>query len=285
MPRSHSSDVDAEIQALRSRRIGPRANRALYGFARHWLRFVLGFLLVYAGLPWVAPVLMYVGMTDTARAIYTLYTPFCHQFAFRSVFLFGEQPFYPRFNVGDPNFVPFETYAADLPEFDPNRIAMMQMLGMTAGGGLVGDIYDFTVGYQAAAREFLGNPQMGYKTAICARDVAIYASMFFFGLLYAVPAVRRRIRPAPLWLYVLLGLGPIGIDGFSQLFGYVSDGTLPMRETLPIFRVLTGALFGMMNVWLGFPYMESMFADMRDEIRQKFKRAGLPLQTDVTPSP
>src|SRR5690606_40629816 len=38
-----------------------------------------------------------------------------------------------------------------------------------------------------------------------------YSAIFIGGLIYAYPPVRRRLRPAPLWLYALLGLGPIGI--------------------------------------------------------------------------
>jgi hypothetical protein len=38
----------------------------------------------------------------------------------------------------------------------------------------------------------------------------------------------------------------------------------PVRETLPAFRILTGAMFGLMNVWLAFPYLEmSMSESMR----------------------
>ena len=43
---------------------------------------------------------MKLGYTNAANAIYWLYKPFCHQFGFRSFYLFGEQSVYPRDNTG-----------------------------------------------------------------------------------------------------------------------------------------------------------------------------------------
>jgi uncharacterized membrane protein len=114
---------------------------------------------------------------------------------------------------------------------------------------------------------------MGYKTTLCERDIAIYSALFFGGL--AFTQVRRRLRPIPIWLYVLLGIAPIGIDGLSQLLGNAPFNLWPPRETLPIFRVVTGALFGLANVWLGFPYLELSMRETRDQILAKLARAGI----------
>lgn len=244
-----------------------RLNRFLLWITRHWLRIALIFIGTYASLPIVAPTLMELGATGPARLLYTLYSPFCHQFAFRSIFLFGEQSFYPRYNTGS-DLKPFESYAKDLPEFSPDRV-------LPPPFGTVGDIYAFTPGFQGAARDFLGNPQMGYKMALCARDIGIYWSVFLGGVLYSIPAIRRKLRPIPIWLYVLLGLTPIAIDGLSQLLGYPPFNFWPPRETLPIFRVTTGVLFGLMNAWLGFPYLELSMHDTRRQIESKLARAGL----------
>ena len=48
-----------------------------------------------------------------------------------------------------------------------------------------------------------------------------------------------------------------------------------MRETLPMFRVLTGATFGFMNAWLGFPYLQMSFDETRRELEDKFRRANI----------
>ncbi len=241
-----------------------RLNLATLWVTEHWLRVALIIIGLYAALPFVAPTLMKLGVSGPANFLYTLYSPFCHQFAFRSFFLYGEQPAYPRYNTGSP-LVPFETYARELPEFAPDRILPLF--------GQVGDIYAFTPGYQGASREFIGNEQMGYKTTLCARDVAIYTALFIGGLIYT--RIRKRLRPVPIWLYALLGIMPIAIDGFSQLLGYPPFTLWPPRETVPAFRVLTGALFGLMNAWLGLPYVELSMRDTRAQILQKLARAGI----------
>jgi uncharacterized membrane protein len=112
----------------------------------------------------------------------------------------------------------------------------------------------WTAELQSSSRSFHGNDLMGYKTALCERDVAIYGTMLLAGLLFT--RVRRWLRPAPIWLYLILGLAPMGLDGFSQLFSYPPFEFWPVRESIPAFRALTGALFGLMNVWLAFPYLE-----------------------------
>ncbi|GIV81514.1 MAG: hypothetical protein KatS3mg051_0868 [Anaerolineae bacterium] len=121
------------------------------------------------------------------------------------------------------------------------------------------------------ARSFRGNEQMGYKTALCERDVAIYGAMLLAGLLFS--RVRRWLRPAPILLYVFLGLGPLGLDGFSQLFSYPPFEFWPVRETLPTYRVLTGALFGLMNVWLAFPYLEESMNETRHRVSARLRLA------------
>lgn len=246
------------------KRMGVRVNKWLLSFSRHWLRYALVALGIYISLPFIAPTLMKVGLEGPGRAIYFMYGAFCHQFAFRSIFLFGEQPVYPRYNTGSP-YVSFEDYAQNLPEFAPDR--------QVPNFGAIGDIRAFTPAYQIAAREFLGNPQMGYKLTICMRDISIYVAMFIGGIGYGL--VRKRLRPCPFWLYVILGIAPIGLDGFSQLLGYPPFNLWEPRETLPFFRIVTGALFGLMNVWLGFPYFEMSMKETQQELEEKFERAGI----------
>ncbi len=245
---------------------GLRLNLGLMNLARNWLRIALVIVGIYAALPWVAPLLMKLGLTAPANVLYTLYSPMCHQFAFRSIFLFGEQPFYPRGAAGTP-YQPFEPYAYADETYQQQfgywfEYWTKQPLNreMTQA-----ELDDFTVWMQFAARDFRGNEQMGYKTTLCARDVAIYTALFLGGCVYALPKVRRRLRPMPILLYVFVALGPIGLDGFSQLLSYPPFNLWQIRETAPFFRITTGAIFGLMNVWLAFPYMDM---SMRDTYRQ-----------------
>jgi uncharacterized membrane protein len=243
-----------------------RLNLLLLSLSRHWLRIASIILAVYVSLPFITPTLMKIGLTEPARVLYTLYSPFCHQYSFRTLFLYGEQPVYPRYNSGAPAaLTPFETYVQDLPEFAADR--QVTLFGSNVGP--VGDIYAFTPGFQGAAREFLGNERMGYKMTLCARDIAIYGGLLVGALIFA--RVRHRLRPVPLVIYVILGLAPIGIDGFSQLLGYPPFNLWPPRETAPAFRVVTGALFGLMNAWLGFPYLRETV----ESIEEKLRNAGI----------
>jgi len=118
---------------------------------------------------------------------------------------------------------------------------------------------------------------MGYKTALCERDLLIYGAMLLAGLLYGL--VRDRLRPAPIWLYLILGLGPIGLDGFSQLLSYPPFEFWPVRETLPTYRAVTGALFGVMNVWLAFPYLQISMRETMETVETKLAQAYARLDT------
>jgi len=45
---------------------------------RHWLAFLNLLWVVYAGLPWLAPLLMHVGAGGAGRVIYIFYRTQCH---------------------------------------------------------------------------------------------------------------------------------------------------------------------------------------------------------------
>lgn len=236
---------------------GLRLNIWLLRLSRNWLRVVTVVLAIYVALPWIAPALMRAGLDGPGRALYTLYSPFCHQFGFRSFYLFGEQPVYPR-EIAGSDWEPYETYIEGVPEFSEFT-----------------EIDEFTLDWTLAHKNYLGNDMMGYKTTLCERDIAIYTAIFGFALIYNRPNIRRRLRPLPLWLYAFLGLGPIGIDGFSQLLGYPPFSLWDPRETLPIFRVVTGTIFGLMTAWLGFPYLQMAMKDTQYEIEAKLQSRGI----------
>lgn len=272
---------------------GARLNLGLLRLTRNWLKIVLVLLGLYATLPFVAPTLMVLGLEGPARTIYNLYTPMCHRMAFRSLFLYGDQPAYPLSATGS-GLASFESYVGrsriigemsagvlPMPPFNvrglPEFVSIEIGDDVTPIPGNNASALNFAR-LQLAAGAFLGTPEMGYKTALCARDVAIYGVMFLVGLVYSVPVVRRRLRPIPLWLFFILGVAPIGIDGFSQLLGYPPFSLWEPRETLPEFRVLTGALFGAATGWLAFPYLDLTMKETGDAIREKFRKANFPLE-------
>ncbi len=227
---SAPSPTASGSQSPQARPAAVRTNRSVLFISRHWLALFNLMVLLYVGLPFMAPVLMKVGAERPARWIYKAYSPLCHQWAFRSWFLFGPQAAYPRALAGTA-LVPLST-ATGLDEND-----------------------------LVAARAFVGNEQVGYKVAFCERDVAIYGGLLLGGLLFA--GVRRRLRPLPIWAWVLFGVLPIALDGGSQLLGAFPFLSLPVRESTPLLRTLTGLAFGLANVWLAYPYVEESMDESR----------------------
>jgi len=236
---------DHEQRAVQSAPLASGMNgsdRFSLWMADHWLFVVNLLFIIYLGLPVLAPALMKAGATMPASVIYTAYSPLCHQLGFRSFFLFGEQPYYPRAAAGVQGAITFG-----------------QATGINENDLL-------------AARAFRGNEQLGYKIAICERDVAIYGAIILFGLLFAL--TRRRIPPLHWVLWLLLAIAPIGLDGFSQLFSQLPipaiASILPYRESTPFLRVLTGFLFGFGTAWFGLPYVEESMRETRDLLDRKF---------------
>ena len=225
-----------------------QGDRMMDWFSRHYLAVLNFFMLIYFGLPFLAPTLMKAGATLPANVIYTIYKPLCHQFGFRSFFLFGEQAYYPLAEAGISGVKTFEDVTGFQDLDNPAAFSRFQ------------------------ARQFTGNENVGYKLALCERDMAIYGSILLFGILYA--ATGRRIKPLHWTLWVLIGMGPIGLDGFSQLFSQMNwewlASLLPYRESTPFLRVLTGALFGFTTAWFAYPYMEESMSETRQFFIKKF---------------
>jgi uncharacterized membrane protein len=217
------------------------ADRFAYWLSKHYLALLNIIVLIYVGLPFLAPVLMRVGAERPAGVLYRVYGSMCHQMAFRSWFLFGEQAAYPRASAGVPNLVPYE-----------------QATGMNGQ-----DIW--------AARQFVGNEAIGYKIALCQRDVAIYLAILGFGLLFAV--TRRKLRPIHWMLWILLALVPIGLDGLSQFASQPPFNLIPYRESTPLLRAITGSLFGFATAWFGYPMVEESMVDTRKYMETKLARA------------
>lgn len=192
-------------------------DRLINGIARHWLAIFNTAWALYFLLPLAAPLFMQVGLVTPARVIYGLYSFTCHQLPDHSYFLFGSNP------------VPL------IPDLEAN--------GMGEGLDLL------------QRRQFIGNPELGYKTAICQRDLAIYGAVLAAGLLYALvrPKGNKGMRQLPLWLFLIF-LIPIGVDGLTQLVG--------LRESNWELRTLTGALFGAAAVWFAYPYVDDAMQEV-----------------------
>ncbi|MCK5646599.1 MAG: DUF2085 domain-containing protein [Anaerolineales bacterium] len=223
----------------RDRTSAIRLNKLVHSFTRHWLAVVNLVVVLYVGLPFTAPALMHVGAVQPASWIYTIYSPMCHQLAFRSWFLFGEQAAYPR------------------------EIAGTTLTSYAEATGLSEDDL-------ITARKFIGDDQLGYKVALCERDIAIYAGILLGGLLFGL--LRTRLKPLPVGLWLLLGILPIAVDGGSQILSVFDFLSFPVRESTPFLRTVTGLLFGLMNVWLAYPYVEQSMLETRAQVAAKLAR-------------
>jgi uncharacterized membrane protein len=80
---------------------------ALNPVLRHWLAALNGALGLFLGGAVAAPILARLGATQAAEAVYVAYHVTCHQWAFRSFFLFGQQPIYSLQDLADSGLDPF----------------------------------------------------------------------------------------------------------------------------------------------------------------------------------
>jgi uncharacterized membrane protein len=223
-------------------------DRISYWIARRYLLLLNLFMLFYVGLPFLAPTLMKMGATLPARAIYRMYSPLCHQFGFRSFFLYGEQAFYP---LGDA------------------KLAGVKTFEQATGISNLDNPYSIT---RYEARAYIGDEKVGYKIALCERDVAIYLGLLTFGIIFGLTG--RRIKPLHWAIWLIIGIAPIALDGFSQLFSQFNWHLLavafPYRESTPYLRVLTGALFGIATAWFAYPNLEESMSETRQYYVKKF---------------
>jgi len=212
-------------------------DRFAFWFSKHWLFTFNTFFFFYVGLPILAPILMYLGAEWTAKIIYTVYRPLCHQLPQRSFFLFGPQLIY-------------------------SKVELMELGGIN-------------IGLDPVTRAFVGNEAIGYKTALCQRDVAIYGLILLFGLLYGLLRRSRKISSLPWWAYIGVGVMPMLLDGGYQFVSYIApffwpNGPITPHETTPTMRVITGALFGLATVWLSYPIVQEAMEDMRKSMHRRF---------------
>jgi uncharacterized membrane protein len=124
------------------------------------------------------------------------------------------------------------------------------------------------------ARDFIGNATLGYKVAFCQRDVAIYGAILVAGLLYGL--LRHRWRSSiPWWVYIFVGLVPMGVDGgyqiISQLLGQLHlFPWLPVYESTALMRALTGAAFGATTVAFIYPQMNEFFEETKALLSSRY---------------
>jgi len=135
-------DPEYLMRIKRGKRV-TTGDRVSFWISRRYLLILNLFMFFYVGLPFLAPTFMKLGATFPAKAIYRIYSPLCHQFGFRSFYLFGEQAFYPLAEANVSGVKTFEEATGILHVDDPYSITRFE------------------------ARSYVGDDTVGYKVALC----------------------------------------------------------------------------------------------------------------------
>lgn len=206
-------------------KIGRAADGLVSWVARHWLALFNTAWGIYVGAPFLAATLMHLGLVAPASVIYRIYSFFCHQLPDHSYFLFG-------------------------PAFAPTRETLLAA-GMPNTTNIL------------IERTFIGNAEIGWKVALCQRDVAIYSAVFLTGILFAL--FRDRIRGGISWQWLVLFAVPMAIDGVTQTIGW--------RESNWWLRAVTGALFGVGAVLWAYPFIDTAMRELLIEEEKRRSRS------------
>jgi len=215
-----------------------RIKHILDMISRHWFETFLIIYGLWVFTPFLAPIFMYIGWTSAGKAIYFIYSFFCHQMPQRSFFLFGEKIMYPL-----------------------NEI---QAVWQNTINPLI-------------LRKFIGNETMGWKVAWSDRMVSFYTSIWVFAALW-YPIRRKIKTLSWLGFILLLlpliidggthmlsdfaGIGQ-GFRDTNQWLVIMTNSLFPVTfyagDALgsfnSIMRFLSGILAGLSIAWLAFPYL------------------------------
>jgi uncharacterized membrane protein len=175
--------------------------RVVLGLVRHWLLFVNLLILLWVGLPWLAPVFMDLGWTSAGKAIYFVYSFQCHQLPERSYFLFGEKAMY--------------------------SLSEIQVAWQNTTDPFI-------------LRQFIGNPEMGWKVAWSDRMVSMYTSILLGGLLYRL--LRKQFKPLSFRRFAILLL-PMVIDGGTHMISDLAGIGQGFRDTNIWLQIITNNAF------------------------------------------
>jgi uncharacterized membrane protein len=203
----------------------------------HWFATFVILYGLWVFIPFLAPAFMKLGWDSAGKAVYFIYSFFCHQLPERSFFLFGEKSMYSL----------FEIQSAWQNTADPMLLRM-----------------------------FVGNESMGWKIAWSDRMISFYTSVWFFAVVWW-PFRRKvkplswwvfilLLLPITLdgGLHAISDLAGIG-QGFrdtNQWLVTLTNNAFPTTfyagDAIGSFnswaRFITGLFAGFAIAWLAFPY-------------------------------
>lgn len=224
---------------MSSSTIKPQQRRELslgHWLSTHWFWIFLVFYGSWVFTPFLAPFFMYVGWTSAGKAIYFIYSFFCHQLPERSFFLFGQKTMYSL----------SEIQAAWQDTINPMIL-----------------------------RQFVGNESMGWKIAWSDRMISFYTSVWLFAVAWSPYRKKIKPLSLPGFTLFLLPLVLDGSTHMLSDFSGIGQGFRDTNQWLAILtndffnatfyagdglgsfnswaRFISGLLAGLGIVWLAFP--------------------------------
>lgn len=204
----------------------------------HWFKWFLIVYGLWVFVPFLAPLFMYLGWTGAGKAVYFIYSFFCHQLPERSLFLFGEKSMY--------------------------SLAEIQGVWQNTTNPMF-------------LRQFTGNAVMGWKIAWSDRMISFYTSIWLFAIVTYPFRQNIKSLPWWEFLLLLFPIAMDGFThAISDLSGiglgfrdtnswlvYLTNNRFAASfyagDALGSFnslaRFITGLLAGFGIVWFVFPYI------------------------------
>jgi uncharacterized membrane protein len=206
--------------------------------SNHWFATFLIIYGIWVWLPFLAPVLIKLGLTTAGNIVYFIYSFFCHQLPERSFFFFGEKTMY--------------------------SLAEIQAAWQDTANPMI-------------LRKFIGNEAMGWKIAWSDRMISFYTSVWLFAVAYwplrhklkpiswwafALLLIPMIIDGSTHAVSDLRGIGLGFRDTNQRLVALTNNALSPAfyaGDALGSFnswaRLISGLLAGLGIVWLAFPYI------------------------------
>ena len=219
--------------------VAPNRKQPVFDWiSHHWFETFLIIYGIWVWLPFLAPILMKLGLTTAGNIVYFIYSFFCHQLPERSYFFFGEKTMYSLHEI--------------------------QLAWQDTANPMI-------------LRKFVGNEVMGWKIAWSDRMISFYTSVWLFALawkplrhkikpvswwVFALLLVPMIVDGSTHAVSDLAGIGS-GFRDTNQWLAVLTNHSLPMEfyagDALGSFnswaRLLSGLLAGLGIVWLAFPYI------------------------------
>ncbi len=189
-------------------------------FKKHFAEFIWVALLTYWLLAILPPFLYKANLDPLANTIHSVYRVFCHQRVERTPFLLGEKGFIKFYSIEELQL------SGVIPENNPNVPSVVS---------------DTIFGYP-----YVGNDYVGYKTALCIRDLGIYTALLITGAIYLIYVKRNKKIPKFKWSLIILLMIPMSVDGMFQLIAEIFEFSFVPDVYFDSYwkRIITGALFG-----------------------------------------